>query len=148
MVTEGLVLRPFASERPFVSFVYRRWSPKVLVFKLVLLSDPSSPSGTLTLFLLEPCKRVREYFRGWELDPEVQSPTVAPRGQGPKPTVETLDNEEDCAQPSGSSRGKNISRTVGCNGRFLLYTCRALIAPLGLPSPRFYRWNCSFSPPI
>ena len=96
VVTEGLVLRPFASERPFVSFVYRRWSPKVLVFKLVLLSDPSSPSGTLTLFLLEPCKRVREHFRGCELDPEVQSPTVAPRGRGPKTTVRTLVNEEDC----------------------------------------------------
>ena len=43
---------------------------------------------------------------------------------------------------------KNVSRTVGCNGRFLLCTCRCLIAPLGLTSPRFYRWNCSFSPPI
>ena len=117
VVTEGLVLRPFASERWLVSFAYRRWSPKVLVFKPVLLSDPSSPSGTLTLLSLEPCKRVREHFRGWELDPEVQSPTVAPRGRGPKPTIRTLVNEEDCVQPSGSSRGKTspepLAATVG-----------------------------------
>ena len=72
---EGLALRPFAPDRRFVSFAHRRLSPKVLVFKPVLLSDPSSPSGTLTLLSLEHCKRVREHFRGWELDPEVQSPT-------------------------------------------------------------------------
>ena len=64
VVTEGLALRPFAPDRRFVFFAHRRLSPKVLVFKPVLLSDPSSPSGTLTLFSLKPCKRVREHFRG------------------------------------------------------------------------------------
>ena len=96
---EGVGLRVCAPGRPFVSFGLQKvlsFVPKVKAYKLVLLSDPSSPSSTLTLFLLEPCKRVREHFRGWELDPEVQSPTVAPRGRGPKPTVRTLVNEEDC----------------------------------------------------
>ena len=76
---EGVGPRVCAPGRPFVSFGLQKvmsFAPKVKVFKLVLLSDPSSPSGTLTLFSLEPCKRVREHFRGWELDPEVQSPTV------------------------------------------------------------------------
>jgi len=64
-------------------------TPKVLVFMLVLLSDHLSPSGMLAFLSLEPCKRVREHFRGWGLDPKVQSPTVAPRGRGLKPTVRT-----------------------------------------------------------
>ena len=60
--TEGLAIRPSAPDRRFVSFAHRRLSPKVLIFKLVLLSDPSSPSSTLTLLSLEPCKIVREHF--------------------------------------------------------------------------------------
>ena len=51
-------------------------TPKVLVFMLVLLSDHLSPSGMLAFLSLEPYKRVREHFRGWGLDPKVQSPNI------------------------------------------------------------------------
>jgi len=48
-----------------------------------------SPFGCARLPSLEPCKWVREHFRGWDRPPgvysKVQSTTVAPRGRGPKP---------------------------------------------------------------
>ena len=89
---EGPGLRTCASEQPFVTF----GQPKVLVFELALLSDHLTPSSMLVFLSLEPCKRVREHFRGWGLDPKVQSPTVDPRGRGPKLTVRTRVEEEDC----------------------------------------------------
>ena len=59
--------------------------------------------------------------------PKVQPPIVAPRGRGPKPTVRTYEVSRDCVYPSGSSQGKNVSRIVGCRGRFWVCMLQLLL---------------------
>ena len=97
-------------------------TPKVTPLASGALADATKPSGSFDTPLRSLADRLRDISgTGNDLRvpfPKVQSPTVAPRGRGPKPTVRTHVNCRDCACPSGSSRRKMSPEPSAATGGF------------------------------